>query len=111
MYRTLGRRLLGAAAAATAAVAVSSPAYAAAPQIVVLLPEAPVAAGGSAVVAPVFYAERDVTLYNVKMTLQLGDGLAGVALTSKDPDCPLDIPTTVTCVEPPPYRGVLVGSF
>lgn len=120
MPRTLGRRLLGAAVAATA-VAISSPAYAAAPQIVVLLPDATVAAGGSTAVAPHFAAERAVILTHVKVTFQLSGGLAGVAFESSDgtasvrpatpprprPDCTLDSPTSVSCALP---YGLEIGT-
>src|SRR5689334_14642846 len=105
MHRTLGRRLLGAAAAVTAAVAISSPAYAAAPQIVVQVPDATVAAGGHAGVVPYFFAEQDLKLPHAKVTFQLSDGLAGVALTSEPSARPYDAcipnsPTNVNCALP-----------
>ncbi|MCU7724035.1 hypothetical protein ODJ79_09940 [Actinoplanes sp. KI2] len=99
MYRTIRRRLLGVAAAATAAVAITTPAYAAAPQIVVLLPDATVAAGASTTIMPLLFAVDEVTFTNAKATFQLGDGLAGVSLrpAAGVDGCTAVSPTTVTC--------------
>src|SRR3954468_1080125 len=100
MHRTIRRRLLGvAAAAAPAAVAITTPAYAAAPQIVVLLPDVTLAAGGSNTIAPFLFAEDEVTFTNAKVTFQLSGDLAGVSFRPSGDvlGCTPAGLTTVTC--------------
>lgn len=107
MYRSLGRRLsFGATAAAVAAFAFAAfafaaPAGAAAASVDVTLPDVTVAAGAGTQIAPIFYANRETTLFNTTLTFELSESLAGLEL--KDDGrrhCESTGPAKLTCALP-----------
>ncbi|NMO50714.1 hypothetical protein HH310_05835 [Actinoplanes sp. TBRC 11911] len=103
MHRSLGRRLGFGAVAAAAAITFAAPAHAAAPTVSLLVPGVTVAAGAATQVEPLLWADREVSVDDWAMTLELTGDLDGVAFV--DPadefaDCQVDSPQKLTCTDP-----------